>query len=242
MERQSPDSSQTGQGFAAGVIRELRCQIQPQVALERLISALLEDADLGLAFEKVISRLGKPGDNRSMSSPARLLSYHPGRRVVEEHRQGENEWLRLEYVPCGKRGCRKDPDEHGPYWYRYDWNQARETWRARYIGREKPLIEPPDLGEIRSVLEPIFEREEATDVDVRMCNEQLELLQGLDGPDALELRRKASSLLARYSSRRERRTLERFEALDAKRARGEELSETERLEMKRVARRLFEEH
>jgi hypothetical protein len=44
------------------------------------------------------------------------------------------ETFRLEYVKCGKQGCKKCP--HGPYWYGYHTWLGRTS--KRYIGKVLP--------------------------------------------------------------------------------------------------------
>ena len=44
----------------------------------------------------------------------------------------------LEYVACGSTRCKKQPDRHGPYWYAYWWDPARERTRSRYVGKQLP--------------------------------------------------------------------------------------------------------
>ena len=63
----------------------------------------------------------------------------PGREVVEQRKQGSRT-LQLEYVKCGKAGCKCTKGQgHGPYWYEY-WSQAGKT-RSRYIGKKLPKQE-----------------------------------------------------------------------------------------------------
>jgi hypothetical protein len=46
---------------------------------------------------------------------------------------------RLEYVKCGKKGCRcAEGEGHGPYWYRYSYS-GNGKQKKKYLGREKPL-------------------------------------------------------------------------------------------------------
>ncbi len=45
---------------------------------------------------------------------------------------GRSVTLQLEYVRCGKAGCRRCP--HGPYWYAY-WSEPGRT-RSAYVGKQ----------------------------------------------------------------------------------------------------------
>lgn len=57
----------------------------------------------------------------------------PGRAVVETQRAG-SVTDRLEYVRCGKPGCRCTRGQlHGPYWYRYQ--RVNGKLKSTYLGR-----------------------------------------------------------------------------------------------------------
>lgn len=48
-----------------------------------------------------------------------------------------NKTYRLEYIRCGKGGCKcADGKLHGPYWYGY-WSEDGKT-KSQYIGKQLP--------------------------------------------------------------------------------------------------------
>jgi hypothetical protein len=63
----------------------------------------------------------------------RVIPVAHGRAVVETHRAGAVT-DRLEYVRCGKDGCRCTRGQlHGPYWYRYQRVDGR--LKSTYLGK-----------------------------------------------------------------------------------------------------------
>lgn len=76
---------------------------------------------------------------------------------------------RLEYVRCGKPGCKMD--RHGPYWYRY--RQLARRMQKEYVGKRLPGLDARDLDAAlmglgkaaRKVLVDAFRRQG----DYRVC-------------------------------------------------------------------------
>lgn len=63
------------------------------------------------------------------------------------------EWIRSEYVKCGKAGCRRCP--HGPYWYAYFREDGK--MRKRYLGKTDPR-----KGAVPDPWDAIFSRSKAS--------------------------------------------------------------------------------
>lgn len=60
------------------------------------------------------------------------------REVVRRKLVGQT-CYQLEYVKCGKQGCRCATGQgHGPYWYSYQRRNGRVT--SEYIGRSAPAV------------------------------------------------------------------------------------------------------
>jgi hypothetical protein len=82
------------------------------------------------ALAQLISRLQAELETRQEKIPV-----SPGRTVVDTQRSGAVT-DRLEYVRCGKPGCRCERGQlHGPYWYRYQRVGGR--LKSTYLGKTR---------------------------------------------------------------------------------------------------------
>jgi hypothetical protein len=140
-------------------------------------------------------------------------------------------------VPCGKPACRKVPDLHGPYWYRYERDPESDRWRAKYLGTLDPFAPAPDDARLEALLkqaERLARTEEPTDGHRASAERLLRDLAPCSGELVAQARAKLEMLGVRYSRQLEARQKARYRELAARVQQREMLSAEERLEMERL--------
>ena len=159
--------------------------------------------------EGVLSRIG-------IRTP-QLRELLPKRTVSEEEELPDGTILRCEYVPCGKASCRKEPDEHGPYWYSY--SLLAGNLKATYHGRDRPpLPNSSCIDEATRFLSHDFEGRSLTEderAELRAIAEAMSSLR--ENARAPTLEKTARELLRRDERRTEEAIRSRFEALISRR-------------------------
>lgn len=153
-------------------------------------------------------------------------------------------WYCLEEVPCGRKTCRKQPDLHGPYWYRYDYEEAQRRWRSRYLGKEDifdPATSDPTAA-LSAELEPLLTVVEPTAADIERCRRGLQRLSALSTSQAKDLRRRLKALQTSWLAAREQALDEEYAALSARAAAGERLSPGQRSRLDEISEILSSQH
>lgn len=174
------------------------------------------------------------------------LPQYSGRRVVETRQLSSTKQLRLEWVPCGSQRCKKNVDEHGPYWYRYEWDGT--AWRSYYLGTSEPHSFT-NLAIAEAKVLKWLRKAELSDVEAAEAGEMVAGLNNYDGGEesrAQELADKIGSALTqrriRIQERHEALGRGRHSELFAKVRRGEGLTETELSEFERLASIIAMDH
>jgi len=149
----------------------------------------------------------------------------------------EGAWYFQERVPCGKPNCRKQPDLHGPYWYRYDRDPGSGHWRPKYLGTLDPFAPAPADAALASLLkqaERLARVDEPTERHRASAEQLLRELAPCSGELVAQARAKLEMLGVRYSRQLEARQKARYRELAARVQRRENLSAEEHLEMERL--------
>jgi hypothetical protein len=148
------------------------------IARSRLTLAELEQLDSWL-HELIAERSAPPAP-----APRR------DREVVQRTARGRVT-LQLEYVRCGKAGCRcaqgDKGDLHGPYWYSYQ-TVAGKT-RSHYLGKDLPsaMASDDDSSSTRSIPIQLVPRSEPSNVDAPA---HLAAWQVVSKPRSIEIRKR----------------------------------------------------
>lgn len=214
---------QAGRTFGAGLRTASAAEFDEGVA--GFLEGLGSDAAGGDVLGLLVRRLD--------AAPGRADLPQAGEGRVRERRpvpSGDGGWFCLERVPCGRRACKKVPDLHGPYWYRYDLDAKRGRWRARYLGRED-VFDPNDPDPVATIAQQtdgLFKLSGPTQADVERCKRGLRQVSvfGTEAADTLRVR--LQSLYDTWMADHEHALREELAALRAKRARGDALSAEER--------------
>jgi hypothetical protein len=166
----------------------------------------------------------------------------PEGRVVTEEPIRDGLVLRLQYVPCGKARCRKDPDEHGPYWYSYYLVNGR--WKREYHGRNRPPAEAFwTIEQAEGIISVVPEGQSLDDQQVTMLETVANAMAAMsEDSRAVTLERRARRRVAAERERRDHWIRQRYEELASRRDDGAKLTDDERAELSRLGRILAEDH
>ena len=192
-----------------------------------LVSVIAEDATLLAAIKE------KANENSTQEKPPVAR----GRRIEQEE-YIEGQWLRLEYVPCGSSRCKKEPDEHGPYWYSYKLLGGR--WRAVYFGRKRPKLRQ-QLNEkrVKTLLTKLETTKEIDDQAIKKLGQAVVDLSSVKGAEAKELRVRAATLISDEEQRRETHLRKAHRQLLEKVLSGKKLNRRERASFDEVCQLLL---
>jgi hypothetical protein len=150
--------------------------------------------------------------------------------------------LRLQYVPCGKPKCRKEPDEHGPYWYSYYLVNGR--WKCEYHGRNRPPAEEFwTIDQAEEIVSGESKDQSLDDEQVAMLERLANAMAAMsEDPHAVALERRARRLVAAERQRRDDWIRQRYEELSSKTNAGAQLNSAEREELNRICGALAQDH
>lgn len=163
-------------------------------------------------------------------------------RVVTEEPIREGLVLRLQYVPCGKPKCRKQPDEHGPYWYSYYFVKGR--WKREYHGRNRPPAEDFWTTEqAKSVIAALPQGQRLDDQQVTMLETLANAMASMsEDLRAAALEQRARQLVSAERQRRDDEIRQRYEELASRKTAGVQLTSGEREELNRICDVLAQDH
>ena len=181
---------------------------------------------------------GKVAIRRKLAS----LPPEPESRVAKEETIRDGLVLRLQYVPCGKARCRKDPDEHGPYWYSYYLVNGR--WKREYHGRNRPPAGAFwTIEQAEKCLSSVPEGEELDDRQVTTLETLANGMAAMsEDPRAAAIEKQARTLVTTERQRRDDWIRQRYDELASKRNAGVELTRDERDELNRICGVLAQDH
>ncbi len=213
--------------------------IQELSANERLRGHFIRAVARDEGLLRDISAVVEGGVDKATEQPGFPPIGH-GRRI-EQDEPISGGWLRLEYVPCGNPRCRKDPDEHGPYWYSHRFLDGR--WRMKYHGTSRPALEPPvAVEDARRVLDVLGGRAELTDQELTHLRRIVADLNATAGSPEMLLRVKALDLIVREKKRRGSQLRQLHTEFLEKSLAGLPLTTEERVTFDNAADLLMEDH
>ena len=194
-------------------------------------------------FSRLVDRIAAvPAGAVAIRRKLASLPPEPDGRVVKEEPIRDGLVLRLQYVPCGKPRCRKDPDEHGPYWYSYYLVNGR--WKREYHGRNRPPAD--EFWTIDQAEEIVSRMADGQSLDDQQVTKLERLANAMaatsEDPRAAALERRARRLVTAERQRRDDWIRRRYEQLASKRTAGIQLTDDERADLSRLGRVLAEDH
>jgi hypothetical protein len=167
-----------------------------------------------------------------------------GRRRLRSYKRGKA-WYCLEEVPCGKTNCRKNPDLHGPYWYKYYRDEKSGQWKPDYIGREIPFEDADVSDQVLNVKRRLWEmsvKETLSEEDMWLCGSLLREIAPIKGKETGRLREEIGRIEKRYERQREDRIRASYEIIADKIRNDEKLTEEERDAFERYSEFLSGKH
>lgn len=221
----------------------LRSKDDPQPFILVFLKFLEGDQKLSAAFSSALQKetalIAQLRDSLE-PGPRPKIPVAPGREIADGPYPDERGWLRLEYVPCGRERCKKQPDKHGPYWYRYE--RVGASWRSSYIGRSPSRIPPNALDETRIRLGRLSKKKSLTSNELREVCDLIGGLESIEGDEAQSVRAKARTVLDAESKRRKAEAAKDHESLLKKTLAGKQLTEEEYRILQTTAEVLSWEH